>query len=205
MSPIDLEAIRFPGQQSDERVFLFLRRHWISFVGIVLIILVMVILPIMVWVFFSFLNFDVASMLESLFRGLDSSYPEIRAKQMIIFLFSAYYFFVASYFLILWLDYYFDITIVTNERIIDIQQVGLFHRTVSELYLQQVQDVTGKQNGVLQSLFNFGDVTIQTAGEKNNFVIDQVFDSYAVARKIVDLQEALIERKSQADDAVVVG
>jgi len=205
MSPIDLEAIRFPGQQSDERVFLFLRRHWISFVGIVLIILVMVILPIMVWVFFSFLNFDVASMLESVFRGLDSSYPEIRAKQMIIFLFSAYYFFVASYFLILWLDYYFDITIVTNERIIDIQQVGLFHRTVSELYLQQVQDVTGKQNGVLQSLFNFGDVTIQTAGEKNNFVIDQVFDSYAVARKIVDLQEALIERKSQADDAVVVG
>ncbi len=205
MSPIDLDAIKFPGQQSDERVFLFLRRHWISFVGLALVVLLMVVLPIMVWVFFSFLNFDINQILQSVFRGLESPYPDLRAKQLIIFLFSAYYFFVASYFLILWLDYYFDITIVTNERIIDIQQAGLFHRTVSELYLQQIQDVTGKQNGVLQSIFNFGDVIIQTAGEKNNFVIDHVSDSYQVARKIVDLQEALIERKNPVDDSVVVG
>ncbi len=205
MSPLDLDAIRFPGQQSDERVLLFLRRHWVSFLYISLVVLMMVILPIIMLVFFNLLGFDLQGLVVSVFRGVESAYPEIRAKQFTVFLFSAYYFLVLSYFLVLWLDYYFDITIVTNERIIDIQQSGLFNRSVSELYLQQVQDVSGKQQGLVQNLFGFGDVIIQTAGNKTNFVIDQVKDSYKISRQIIDLQETLIEKnKKSADDAVKV-
>ncbi|MFA4930577.1 MAG: PH domain-containing protein [Patescibacteria group bacterium] len=204
MSPVDLDAIRFPGQQTDERVFLFLRRHWISFVGPVLIVMVMVLLPIIMTVFLRYLTFDMESVLVNIFQGFDSIDPGLRAKQMLVFMYSAYYFFVASYFLVLWLDYYFDITIVTNERIIDISQIGLFNRVVSELYLTQIQDVSGNQKGFLQNLFHYGDVIIQTAGGKNNFVIDHVSDSYGVARKIVDLQEALMERRISVDDAVKV-
>ncbi len=204
MSPMDLEAIRFPGQQNDERVLLFLRRHWVSFVLSLLVVVMMVLLPIVMLVFFDLLDFDLQSLLTTAFQGVESEYPEIRAKQFSVFLFSAYYFFVLSYFLILWLDYYFDITIVTNERIIDIQQTGLFNRSVSELYLTQVQDVSGKQIGIAQSIFGYGNVIIQTAGSKTNFVIDHVHNAYDVARKIIDLQEALMERNRNQDDAVKV-
>lgn len=202
---LDLDAIRFPGQQSDERVFLFLRRHWVSFVGSLLIILFMSLLPIVLAVFFGLLNFNVESMLTVITGNLNSAYPEIRARQLMILFYSAYYLFVASYFLILWLDFYFDITIVTNERVIDIAQEGLFNRSVSELYLSQIQDVSGKQNGFIQNLFAFGNVVVQTAGEKENFVINDVANSYQVARKIVDLQEMLLERKKNIDDSVQVG
>lgn len=204
MSPFDLDMIRFPGQQSDERVFLFLRRHWVSFLSGLAIVLVMIALPVIMTVFLGFLNID-EKLLADFVSGFGTQYPEIRAKQIMVFIYSAYYFFVASYFLILWLDYYFDITIVTNERIIDIRQVGLFNRAVSELYLLQIQDVTAKQVGVVQNIFHYGDVHIQTAGEKTNFVIDHVKDSYVVARRIVDLQEALMERRnSNNDDSVEV-
>jgi len=204
MSPINLDAIRFPGQQSDERVFLFLRRSAISFIGPGMIILIMIVLPLLLSVFFSLMDINAFSILVSGFNRMGSEVPVIRASQLLIFMYSAYYFFVASYFLVMWLDYYFDITIVTNERIIDISQVGLFNRSVSELYLTQVQDVSGAQNGFLQNIFHFGDVTIQTAGGKNNFIIDHVYDSYNVARKIIDLQEALMERNKGMSDAVEI-
>lgn len=205
MSAMDVEAIRFPGQQSDERVFLFLRRHWVSFIPPLLIVLLMLLIPVIMGTFFGFLNFSVEGIIAGFFKGIGNLFPEIRAKQTMIFMYSGYYFFVASYFLVLWLDYYFDITIVTNERMIDIQQSGLFSRSVSELYLLQLQDVSGKQKGVWQSLFNFGDVVIQTAGQKENFVINHVANSYQVSRKIMDLQEALMDRKNKMDDAVDVG
>lgn len=204
MSPMDLDAIRFPGQQNDERVLLFMRRHWMSFVMVASIVFMMVIMPIVMLVFFNLLNFNVQGVIVSAFESMESAYPAVRAQQFTIFLLSAYYFLVFSYFLVLWLDYYFDITIVTNERIIDIQQSGLFNRSVSELYLQQIQDVSGKQVGLIQSLFGFGNVFVQTAGSKSNFVIDHVKDCYSVARKIVDLQEALIERNKKPDDSVKV-
>lgn len=204
MSPINLDAIRFPGQQNDERVFLFLRRSSISFIGPVLIILVMILLPLLLQIFFSLMDINAFSIMTGLFVRIGSEFPVVRAGQMLIYLYSAYYFFVAGYFLVIWLDYYFDITIVTNERIIDINQVGLFNRSVSELYLTQVQDVSGAQKGLLQNMFHYGDVTIQTAGGKNNFVINHVSDSYNVARKIIDLQEALMERRKGDDDAVEI-
>lgn len=204
MSPISLEAIRFPGQQSDERVFLFLRRSSISFFGPIIIIMVMILLPLLLSVFFSLLDINAFSIIVGLYRRIGSEFPVVQASQLLIFAYSAYYFFVASYFLVMWLDYYFDITIVTNERIIDINQVGLFNRSVSELYLTQVQDVSGAQKGLLQNMFHYGDVTIQTAGGKNYFIINHVNNSYDVARKIIDLQEALMERRKGDDDAVEI-
>jgi len=164
----------------------------------------MILLPLLLSIFFSLLDINAFSILSGLFNRIGSEYPVVRSSQLLIFMYSAYYFFVASYFLVMWLDYYFDITIVTNERIIDINQVGLFNRSVSELYLTQVQDVSGAQDGLMQNMFHFGDVTIQTAGGKNYFIIQHVHDSYHVARKIIDLQEALIERGKGDDDAVEI-
>ena len=46
-------------------------------------------------------------------------------------------------------DYYLDTWIVTTERIISIEQKGLFERTASELDLISVQDATAEVHGFL--------------------------------------------------------
>lgn len=59
--------------------------------------------------------------------------------------------------------------IVTNRNITQILQYGLFNRKVSQLNLVNVEDVTSIQNGILATLFGFGELKIETAGEQANF------------------------------------
>ena len=83
-----------------------------------------------------------------------------------------------SWLLLLWISlfyawtlYYLNVWIVTNQRIIDIHQRGLFSRELLTAELERVQDVTVDTEGLLQTFFNYGTLTIHTAGEGSNFTI----------------------------------
>jgi len=80
--------------------------------------------------------------------------------------------------------------IITNDNVTQIMQVGLFHRKVSELSMENVEDVTAHQKGILQTVFNYGRVHVETAGEQNNY--DFIFcpnpNAYAKA-----IQDARVE------------
>jgi len=92
-------------------------------------------------------------------------------------------------FFLLWVDYYLDVWIVTNLRIVNIEQKGLFSRTVSELELSRIQDVTTEVLGMIPTFLNYGDVFIQTAAEQERFLFRQVPDPYGIKDQIMKLQK----------------
>jgi len=63
------------------------------------------------------------------------------------------------------LSWFYNVGIVTDERLVDINFPTLLYRDISQAKLDQVQDVSVKVGGYIRSLFDFGDVYIQTAGE----------------------------------------
>jgi len=65
--------------------------------------------------------------------------------------------------------YYLNAWILTNLRICAIKQRGWFNRGVSSLFLSRVQDATTDVTGVLASLLNMGDITVQSAGAEDEF------------------------------------
>jgi len=71
----------------------------------------------------------------------------------------------------IWTDYYLDVWTITNKRIVDIEQKGLFHRQTSVLKMSRIQDVTIETHGFIATLLNFGDIHVQTAGETREFVM----------------------------------
>lgn len=73
-----------------------------------------------------------------------------------------------------WTDYYLDVWIITNHRLIDIEQKGFFNRNVANVRLDFIQDVAYEVNGMIASLLNFGTIEIQTAGETRHFVLQGV-------------------------------
>ncbi len=78
---------------------------------------------------------------------------------------------------------------MTDKRIVDIEQVGLFKRIIAEQKLFRVQDVTAEVKGIIPTFLHYGKVTIQTAGTKERFVFDEIPHPYEVSKKIIQMVE----------------
>lgn len=130
--------------------------------------------------------------------------PELLADQgrMTLFVLGASVFFLfGTLFLFqMFIDFWLDVFIVTDKRILDIEQQGLFSRTVSELRLFRVQDVTAEVKGFWRTMFNYGNVFIQTAAEKERFEFTNIANPNEIAKMILDLAEE--DRKNQLGEAV---
>jgi len=170
----------FPGQASEERVFLLIRKHWFNYV-IFLLVALLGIIPVIAAIYFWL------------------TYPSIAADNSLdiylIVILTIFLLCIFSALLYGFVDYYLDVYIVTDRRVVDIAQNGFFKREISELHLHQVQDVNARVDGFFETLLHFGDVYVQTAGERENFVFKSVPHPYAIARQIIDLNESHLEEE----------
>ena len=92
-------------------------------------------------------------------------------------------------FFLTWIDYYFDVWIITTKRIINIEQRGLFSREISELNFDKIQDVSTEVLGILPTFLNYGDVQIQTAAEQEKFLFRKIPNPYEVKDLLMNLQK----------------
>jgi uncharacterized membrane protein YdbT with pleckstrin-like domain len=83
-----------------------------------------------------------------------------------------------------WTHYYLDAYIVTNQRVLTIDQIDFFHRKISEADIGNVQDIEVIVNGFFASILNFGDVRIQTAGADQRILF---FDDVPYPYKAKDI------------------
>ncbi|MFH0905273.1 MAG: PH domain-containing protein [bacterium] len=157
----------FPGQRGDERVVMILYKHIYT-----------VLLPILKGVAIVLLSFWVPIGLH--FIGTIFSYA-VSA--------TAFYLWVVFWFLYIFYAYfswYRDRFIVTDHRIIEIDQQGFFKRKVSELELEKVQNITYTVAGFFPTLFNFGTVVVQSAGN-NDLTLDYIADPASRQQEIAQL------------------
>jgi uncharacterized membrane protein YdbT with pleckstrin-like domain len=88
-----------------------------------------------------------------------------------------------------WSDHWLDAWIVTNERVIDIEQRGFFVREVSSFPLQRIQDVTYTIAGIVPTWLHFGDVHIHTASSAEDFVMRQIPFPQDVKEKLMQVMK----------------
>ena len=147
--------------KKDEELVEILHRHWPSFAKPGLISLVLIIVPLL------FIKFIIAS----------------SAATIVLLVYLAG---VLAYLGYRWVTWYFDVFIITDQRIIDIEQKGVFHRTVSEASLGRVQDVTYTVQGFLATLMNFGSVQVRTASD-GELKLTDIKDPEEVQEMIIEL------------------
>lgn len=176
------KASFYPGQDSKEEIVLFIHRHWFSYVRWVFTILLMAIMPIGIILIMYY---------QGSWEGI--FYYSVSSKYFIITFLSAYYLFTIAFFFTTWVEWYLDVTIVTKGHLINIHQDELFSRKVAEQSLLRVQDVSSKINGFFESIFHFGTVFVETAGEQPNFKMINIPNPTVVASTILKLHEELVE------------
>jgi hypothetical protein len=85
--------------------------------------------------------------------------------------------------------------IVTTDSITQVTQNSLFGRQVSQLSLDNLEDVTVNQDGILPHLFNFGILKVESAGERSKFIFPYCPNPNDYARKILEIHEQFLEER----------
>ncbi|MBI5421199.1 MAG: PH domain-containing protein [Parcubacteria group bacterium] len=83
-------------------------------------------------------------------------------------------------------NYYLDVVLITNRRLLKVEQKGLFARDIAEMRLERIQDISVDIMGLIPSLLNFGDLKVQTAGEEEAFVISDIPDPNGIKNTIFE-------------------
>lgn len=167
------KKIRFSAQESDEEIELLLRAHWITNVPWLVISVVLFILPE-----------ALVRLLPLLGIGAIIN-PPVKVLAVTIIL---WYMIVLAYGLEKLLFWYFNVYIVTNKHLIDIDFGNLLNRNITQAKLDDVQSVSSSITGIIRPLFNFGDVVIETAAKDQSLKFNNVPFPDIVADRIEDLQ-----------------
>lgn len=161
---------------SDEKVILNVRKHWFVYLAEGIVVFFLMILPLVALKFIEVLSFLQIS---------GSSFL------LFVFLSSLWTLFCWNIFFILWTNNFLDMLIVTDKRVIDIEQISLFHRDASSFYLDRIEDITVERRGLLSNVFNYGHIHIQTAGEDRELMIHHVGEPERVRKIISETQHEL--------------
>lgn len=82
--------------------------------------------------------------------------------------------------------------LIADKSLVSTVQRALFSRKIARLSMANVEDVTCDQKGILQSLFNYGTLTIQTAGQEDNFIFPYCPKPNEVADQIIEARQAFV-------------
>lgn len=84
-----------------------------------------------------------------------------------------------------WIGWYFSVFIVTDQRLIQITQKGLFHRSVIDMNLNQIQMVNYEVAGLQETLLGFGTIMMQTF--VGDLVIHDIHHPAHIQKKILEI------------------
>jgi uncharacterized membrane protein YdbT with pleckstrin-like domain len=159
----------FDGEENGEKVVLLLRRHPFFILARLVFFAFLILLPMIVGALFS--SFLYSNNILSFF----------------FFASSLWYLFVWSGIFYSLTMYTLDVWIITDRRIIDSTQHGFFNRTISELHLTRIQDISVQTEGVVQTFLKFGNLQVQTAGSEERFKFSQIPNPEKVKDEIMKL------------------
>ncbi len=161
---------RFEGQDPNEKILLLLRAHPITNLKWVVPAALLIFAPFFFPGVFSRLNLDLSQL------------PQ--AFEIILLL--------VNYLLVLtisfegFLYWYFNVYIITDKNIIDIDFHSILFKNIDIAPLRNVEDASSSMAGILNSIFHYGNVFIQTAGTSRNIDFISVPRPHRVADFIID-------------------
>lgn len=143
-----------------EEVLIMVRKHWFVIVSELFGIFVLLLLPIIILISTTVLQ-DMSTTFNLNLSNYTTLIGFIITGWTLLALLSGF---------AIWTHYYLDLWVVTDRRIILIDQIKFFSRNVSVFRLERTQDIEYQVKGLIPTLLNFGTIKAQTAGaHESNF------------------------------------
>lgn len=162
---------RFEGQDPDEKILLLLRAHPITNISWIVTAIFVFFVPFLVPLLAPFLGFDLSVFPQSFFLV----FSVINYLLVLVIVFEGF------------LGWFYNATIVTNEKIIDIDFSYLLFKAVDLAPLSKIEEADSVTGGIIGTIFNFGTVTVQTAGATIAIEMTNIPKPAQVADMVLDL------------------
>jgi len=91
--------------------------------------------------------------------------------------------------------------LLTDRSLVQIIQRTLFNRKVSRLSMSNVEDVNAEQRGIIASLFNYGTLNVETAGEQENFTFTLCPNPNRIADQVIEARQRYAESLEEEHEA----
>ncbi len=145
----------FEGQLTDEKTLKLVFRHWFSLVqtGLILVIFLVILMAI--------------SLAAPVFlTGISLRFVWLLILLGLLFWWYGIFFSLAMYYLNIW--------IITDHRLIESHQLGLFHRKYIEINLSKIQDISVNVDGFVPTMLGFGALEVKSAGTESLYQMANV-------------------------------
>lgn len=170
--------------EADEEVLKVVRKHWFVIVSALFSTFTLVFIPVLV--LFAVIIFPELIPVEF---NIESHLSLVGYGISMWLLFSILTGFMT------WTHYYLDLWIITDRRIIVIDQIHFFNRKVSSFRLERLQDIKVTVNGVLPTFLNFGTIQAETAGSsESNFMTAGLPDPRGIQSLIQKSMDSRLEK-----------
>jgi hypothetical protein len=140
--------------EEDEEVLKIARKHWFVLISELIGIVAFALTPIVLF----FIGTELPELLGSATistKAYTAGLTFAAAAWLLLSTLSGF---------VVWTRYYLDMWIITDRRIIAVQQIHFFNRNVAIFRLERLQDIEFSVKGLIQTFFNFGTISAQTAG-----------------------------------------
>jgi PH (Pleckstrin Homology) domain-containing protein len=91
-----------------------------------------------------------------------------------------------------------NVLIFTNFHLVEVEQPSLFSRQVSQLTYARVQDVSGQRVGFWATIFDYGNVQIQSAGEQEKFIFRRAPHPERLSEEALETRDACLRAMGAA-------
>jgi len=96
-------------------------------------------------------------------------------------------------------DWYFDAWLLTTTGVVDVEKNGLFSRNSTRVEYHMIEGVSYEIDGVLPTIFNYGDITIDKMGTSTSVILSDAANPKKIERKVMKYQEEFVSEKSVKD------
>jgi len=166
------KKMSFEGEDNDEEILYVFRKALITNTSWLVMSAFLLLAPV---VFNSFVLYAIRE------------FPGIFSPKMIFIINAFWYVFTFGFMFERFLNWFFNIHIITNKRVVDMDFDHLLHRNISEAPLRNIEDITYTISGAIETVFNFGTVSIQTAAEKRELEFYQISNPAKIQDLLSDM------------------
>jgi hypothetical protein len=163
--------VKFVRKDEDEDVILVVRRHWIAYVTHILLAFVIPLIPLIL--LFVISGSESALGKTTLYLGLFVASIIIALNIVVTAL----------------MQWYYNVAIITDKRVVALDVVNVFQHKYTEILWRKIQDVSHDSVGPLSSVFDIGNIYIDTAGEG----IDLTLKFIPRPRDVQDVVDNLVD------------